>query len=613
MQVVRLPQHLPGDWGMAAVAVFRRLIKGRTWSSARRMARHVSLQRLHRALHALRAWKSAVDSQGAQHLWHFLGAKRAGANPKSFVDYGEPDELEFCREFLGIGEHVALENGKPRAFPFYDPVGGEFRIETHAHSNVSTQRKKTFADKWKAGEYQTNPERWKFNPKYDQVFVEKVLTKGGAITRVPLWDLCAWLFRMRTFPEGAGLADIKKLFADEFHMSQKEMSTFFDDGPLDQEGDFFSRVPPRRDLIVQMAATGEGFNLADALEESTKPIGDTMELEAAVQLASKGRRQVIFQGPPGCGKTFMAQLVAARLLGATPDALRDSHAAAAFMEARQFSSLKGKDYDSLASEVTKQGGTWEIVQFHPTYAYEDFVRGIATDVDARTKTTVFRVEDRIFARLATVSTKVKVPVVLIIDEVNRADISKVLGELIYALEYRGRQVALPYAVEGSRTLAVGANLVVLATMNTADRSIALVDYAIRRRFDFVDLLPDRGVLERHATARFPEAAARVLQLFDNVQRLFVDSRDYAVGHSYFMGEDVADVSRRVVFEVLPLLAEYQKENIIDDASRLEVGDDWPGNFLPLRHARPFELVTRVEEWIGGRAKATIETSAARKP
>ncbi|HEU4554138.1 MAG TPA: AAA family ATPase, partial [Chitinophaga sp.] len=138
-------------------------------------------------------------------------------------------------------------------------------------------------------------------------------------------------------------------------------------------------------------------------------------------------------------------------------------------------------------------GEYDVIQFHPGYSYEDFVRGIVA------KTTEegiisYQVENKILADFA--QKAVDDPngnYVLIIDEINRANLPSVLGELIYALEYRSQFVTSMYEYKGEREIMLPKNLFLIGTMNTADRSVGHIDYAIRRRFAFIDVLPDENV------------------------------------------------------------------------------------------------------------------------
>jgi 5-methylcytosine-specific restriction protein B len=136
-------------------------------------------------------------------------------------------------------------------------------------------------------------------------------------------------------------------------------------------------------------------------------------------------------------------------------------------------------------------------------------------------------------------------------------------------------------------------------MNTADRAIALVDYAIRRRFSFVHLAPDCQVVAYHyldATLR-----QKALDLFDQVQGLFRDlgtgyvAEDLAVGHSYFLAEDAAELATKVAFEIAPLLVEYHKEGILTRSPALKLNRP-----VDLVQTDPFTLEQDVHDWLGSR-------------
>ncbi len=151
---------------------------------------------------------------------------------------------------------------------------------------------------------------------------------------------------------------------------------------------------------------------------------------------------------------------------------------------------------------------------------------------------------------------------MVIDELNRADLGSVLGEVMTLLEYRERGMRLPYS---KQNFSLPENLYILATMNTADRSLALVDFALRRRFHAVNLQPDRIILQRYLAAR-EESAPGLLEFFDLVQER-VDDRDFAPGHSFWMTDDLsaAGLERVWRYELTPYLAEYWA----DSPSQLE--------------------------------------------
>jgi 5-methylcytosine-specific restriction enzyme B len=149
--------------------------------------------------------------------------------------------------------------------------------------------------------------------------------------------------------------------------------------------------------------------------------------------------------------------------------------------------------------------------------------------------------------------------VLIIDEINRANLPSVLGELIYALEYRGESVDSMYNIDGDRSLVLPENLYIIGTMNTADRSVGHIDYAIRRRFAFVDVGADETVIG------LPKAKA----LFNEVRAIFKEHiasdfelKDIELGHSYYLAKNESELPMKLEYEIKPLLREYVKDGIL---------------------------------------------------
>ena len=347
---------------------------------------------------------------------------------------------------------------------------------------------------------------------------------------------------------------------------------------------------------------------------------ENQELKKYVDLL-RYKHQIILQGPPGTGKTREAKRIAKALLGLSKS-------------------------DSL--ENNEQ---FKLIQFHPSYSYEDFVRGIVvkntegnisyitenkvlaefakkasmdkfmysiyqymTYLENGKEPILFKGGQAIFDKIGAKksiclkSTKQNYPYeynitqmynrckekyyffenykeyrvngfldavaveciqkfppkernyVLIIDEINRANLSAVFGELIYALEYRGKAVESIYAVEGDHTLILPPNLYIIGTMNTADRSVGHIDYAIRRRFAFVNILPenlseDKG--EQFASVLFEQ----VSELFDQNLSPEFRKEDVQLGHSYFLTEQTP-IEIRLKYEIKPILLEYVKDGVL---------------------------------------------------
>lgn len=274
------------------------------------------------------------------------------------------------------------------------------------------------------------------------------------------------------------------------------------------------------------------------LRQATDELADTLLVDRAwiqscIDLL-RDRRQIVFYGPPGTGKTYLAQAIAHHL---TDD-----------------SAVK-------------------LVQFHPAYSYEDFFEGYRPVAPKDGSTTVgFALTPGPFRRLVDAAREnPSTPYVLIIDEINRANLAKVFGELYFLLEYRDRAIDLLYSTGDEAGFTMPSNVFIIGTMNTADRSIALVDAAMRRRFGFKALHPSveptRGMLRRWLDKRGQPLT--VADILDHLNTLITDE-DFRIGPSYFMRDDVhRDGGLETVWEtsILPLLEEHHFGEGFDVAAR----------------------------------------------
>lgn len=261
----------------------------------------------------------------------------------------------------------------------------------------------------------------------------------------------------------------------------------------------------KKDFLAKVFMTEERYNVLEAL--------------------LRHKMNIILQGAPGVGKTFAAKKLAYAMMGETDD-----------------------------SRI-------ELVQFHQNYSYEDFVMGYRPDGAE------FKLTDGVFYRFCqTAANHSDKEYFFIIDEINRGNMSKIFGELMMLIEkdYRGTKATLAYS---GMPFAVPENLYIIGMMNTADRSLAMIDYALRRRFSFFEMEPgfNSEGFQNYQIAFANETFNALIDQIKMLNKEIADDkslgRGFRIGHSYFCGREeagyMADWMRSVVeFDILPMLAEY---------------------------------------------------------
>ena len=262
---------------------------------------------------------------------------------------------------------------------------------------------------------------------------------------------------------------------------------------------------------------------------SKELLWETAELQKIVD-GLKDKRQAIFQGPPGTGKTYIAK--------------------------------------RLAEWCREHGGDFQVVQFHPSYSYEDFVEGFRPTLTdggqagfKLTKGPLRRIAEKAEANPDAIF-------ILVIDEINRGNVAKILGELYFLLEYRDEELGLQYSDE---QFCLPKNLWFIGTMNTTDRSIALVDAALRRRFYFFGFFPDeppvKGLLARWLEGNNPEA--KWVARFVDLANRKLEDRHLGIGPSHFMNKELPLDEKRVRFIWEQAVIPHIEEQCFGDEDKLK--------------------------------------------
>lgn len=354
-------------------------------------------------------------------------------------------------------------------------------------------------------------------------------------------------------------------------------------------------VETERRLLDAREASGSTGARTVVAAQTLAPLSGHMARISSI-LQRKG--QVILYGPPGTGKTYWAQKTARELI------------------ARSWFQRPWAELGKAEKAEMEERRALEVVCFHPAYGYEEFLEGYRPTVEQGTM--VFERRDGLFKQLCDRARADRDrEYVLIIDEINRGDVPRIFGELMMVLERSKREESISLPVSG-RAFSVPGNVLVIATMNTADRSIALLDAALRRRFGFIELMPDYGVLRSGVVGGIPlgawleELNKRVLQ------HLGRDARNLQIGHSYLMhsSEPIAKPDRfasALHDDIVPLLEEHCYEDF-ETLGRI-LGDDLVDVreqriahelFEPSRRDDLFQALARAFEGLETAASAVTE-------
>lgn len=308
------------------------------------------------------------------------------------------------------------------------------------------------------------------------------------------------------------------------------------------------------------------YKIREPLMEAIKMLEERGVFQEMKEVDKQFDKNLILYGPPGTGKTYNSVIYAVAICdGKSVDELTD--------------------YDAVMTRYNelKKAGRIAFTTFHQSYGYEEFIEGIKPIIDENKHDIGYTIEPGVFKKFcdnaksitrtstdieSTVIEENTEPYVFIIDEINRGNISKIFGELITLIESTKRagmpeaaSAILPYSGD---EFSVPSNVYILGTMNTADKSIALMDTALRRRFQFVEMMPDSDVLRKiHADkVEDLDVAAMLDKINERIEFLY--DREHTIGHAFFtdLKDDATLEKLQSIFEksVIPLLQEYFYED-----------------------------------------------------
>ena len=323
------------------------------------------------------------------------------------------------------------------------------------------------------------------------------------------------------------------------------------------------------------------FEKIDSNDEYIKNIGEMdEEIKEIFKINKKDFKfplNTILYGPPGTGKTYNSIFYSVGIIKKDKsiiDIIED--------KTKNISDIEKEEIFDNFNDFKEQGQI-EFITFHQSYSYEDFIEGIrptlATKDSEDNKDLKYTIHSGIFKKICERARNDKDKnYVLIIDEINRGNISKIFGELITLLEPSKRlgeteelKIRLAYSGE---EFGVPKNLYILGTMNTADRSIALLDIALRRRFNFIEMPPRYELLKQKIEVKNDKIELQELLKAINTRIEFLLDKDHLIGHSYFINiktfEDLKEIFRN---SIIPLLQEYFYDDFEKIREVLNIGDN----------------------------------------
>jgi Cdc6-like AAA superfamily ATPase len=309
-------------------------------------------------------------------------------------------------------------------------------------------------------------------------------------------------------------------------------------------------------ILVNLEVEKNHENLENLSKLISKICIEETDIKNISDLLTTGNKAVILWGPPGTGKTYESEQVVKELL-----------------EVKVDENFEEKYLFSKGYMNRNEKGYYEIVQFHPNYTYQDFIGGISPKL--RGNNVSYELREGIFKKFCDTANKDEnknKKFIFIIDEINRAELSAVFGELLYALEYRGKPINLPHF---KSPFTIPSNIYIIGTMNNVDKSLVTFDLALRRRFGFFKLMPKLEVIKDVLSEVIDEES--LSKYYDKCEKLNKDivikldlGENYQIGQAYFL-------------KIRDFLEKNENEEIIENQNitSFELEKLWIYNLGPL--------------------------------
>lgn len=309
-------------------------------------------------------------------------------------------------------------------------------------------------------------------------------------------------------------------------------------------------------ILVNLEVEKNHENLENLSKLISKICIEETDIKNISDLLTTGNKAVILWGPPGTGKTYESEQVVKELL-----------------EVKVDENFEEKYLFSKGYMNRNEKGYYEIVQFHPNYTYQDFIGGISPKL--RGNNVSYELREGIFKKFCDTANKDEnknKKFIFIIDEINRAELSAVFGELLYALEYRGKPINLPHF---KSPFTIPSNIYIIGTMNNVDKSLVTFDLALRRRFGFFKLMPKLEVIKDVLSEVIDEES--LSKYYDKCEKLNKDivikldlGENYQIGQAYFL-------------KIRDFLEKNENEEIIENQNitSFELEKLWIYNLEPL--------------------------------